>query len=706
MSGQARYVNRELSWLEFNQRVLDEARCPTTPLLERARFLAITGSNLDEFFMVRVGSLKSARDQGGAFPDPAGLKTTEQLQVIGRRVRAMVQAQYRCLTTDLMPGLRRHGIVRLRPESVEAEERLYLQQHFRQWMETVVSPVAVSGRTRMPLLRPLGLHLLVRLRSEGTVGRARRLAIIPVDPAVERLVPVPSATGFRYILAEDVIRLFGDRLFAGAGIAECVAFRITRNADMAVDEDGDVDLMSGLTRVLKERRKGECVRLEIEAGASATSRHYLERQLGIAAEDVYEIPGPLDLTALHAVANAKGYDAFRNPPWPPILPPAIDLNRSMFEQIARRDLLLLHPYESFDPVVHLVEEAAGDPDVLAIKMTLYRTSRESRIVKALSQAALNNKYVTAVVELKARFDEARNIQWARQLEEDGVQVIHGVRGLKTHAKICVIVRREPTGMVRYLHFGTGNYNEATARLYADVSLMTCDDVLGRDATAFLNAITGYSVEQNLQALAMAPSGLRKRLLALIRDEIERRRQGQRALIVAKMNSLVDTQIIEALYEASQAGVVIRLNVRGICCLRPGVKDLSENITVVSIVDRFLEHGRVFYFAHGGEDLVFLSSADWMPRNLDRRVELLIPVQDAGPRQRLIHLLEVCCADTVKGRDILPDGQYSLRTPATPTAVSSQEQLYREAVEQERDELQRRRTAFDPIQPARRRARPH
>jgi polyphosphate kinase len=552
-------------------------------------------------------------------------------------------------------------------------------------------------------LRSLGLHLLVRLRPDGGSGQARRLAIIPVDPAVERIVPVPAASGFRYILSEDVIRLFGDRLFAGAGMAECVAFRVTRNADMAVDEDGDVDLMSGLTRVLKERRKGECVRLEIEAGASATVRHYLERQLGIAAEDVYEIPGPLDLTALHAVAAAKGYDAFRNPSWPPIVPPGIDLNRSMFEQIARRDLLLLHPYESFDPVVHLVEEAASDPDVLAIKMTLYRTSRESRIVKALSQAALNNKYVTAVVELKARFDEARNIQWARQLEEDGVQVIHGVRGLKTHAKICVIVRREPTGVVRYLHFGTGNYNEVTARLYADISLLTCDDVLGRDATAFLNAITGYSVEQNLQALAMAPSGLRKRLLALIRDEIERRRQGQRAMIMAKMNSLVDAQIIDALYDASREGVQIRLNVRGICCLRPGVKGLSENITVVSIVDRFLEHGRVLYFAHGGEDLVFLSSADWMPRNLDRRVELLIPVQDPDHRRRLIHLLEICCADTVKGRDILADGHYRLRAPAAPGALASQEQLYREVVELERDELQRRRTAFDPIEPAQRRA---
>lgn len=703
MSGADRYVNRELSWLEFNQRVLDEAGCPSTPLLERARFLAITASNLDEFFMVRVGSLKSGRDPVATGPDAAGLSVDDQLARIGGRVRAMIKAQYDCLFLDLGPALREHLIVRLTPEELGPKDTLYLQDYFRQWIEPVLSPVAVGRTRRLPLPRPLGLHLMVRLRPRP--GHGRRLAVIPIEPSVDRIVPLPGDAGLRYILAEDVVRHCGSRLFAGEEIAECVAFRITRNADMAVDEDGDVDLVSGMTRVLKERRTGECVRLEIAAGASVTVRGWLMRQLGIDGRDVYEVPGPLDLTALNALAGLRGFDHLRHPSWPPILPTTIDLTRSLFDQIARRDLLLVHPYESFDPVVRLVEEAANDPAVLAIKMTLYRTSRDSRIVQALSRAALSNKYVTAVVELKARFDEARNIQWARQLAEDGVQVVHGVRGFKTHAKICLIVRRESTGLVRYMHFGTGNYNESTARLYTDLSLMTRDDVLGRDATAFFNAVTGYSVEQNLQALAMAPSGLRRQLLKLIRDETERRRQGQRAAIVAKMNSLVDVQLIEALYEASKAGVKIRLNVRGICCLKPGVPGLSESISVVSVVGRFLEHGRVFHFAHGGEDLVFISSADWMPRNLDRRIELLVPVRDPEHRRQLIHLLDVCCSDSIKGRDILADGGYRQRTPPAATALSSQETLYRESVDRERDELQRRRTTFDPIEPAPRRSHP-
>jgi polyphosphate kinase len=697
MSGRPKYINRELSWLEFNQRVLDEACCPDSPLLERAKFLAITASNLDEFFMVRVGSLKSAREQSAAATaDPAGLSRTAQLASIGTRVRAMVEAQYRCLAQDVEPALREQGILRLRPETAEAADRLYLEEHFRQVLGKVVSPAAVGGHRRMPLVRNLGLNLLVRLRPNPGLGRGHRLAVVPIDNAVERVVFVPAASGLRFMLVEDVMRLFGAQLFAGETVAECVAFRIARNAEWAVDEDGDINLMTGMNRVLRERRKSGCVRLEIEAGASVLVRHYLLRQLEISAQDMYEIPGPLDLTLLHAVAATKGFDRLRYAPWPPVQPPSIDPTRGMIEQIAQRDLLLVHPFESYEPVVRLVEEAADDPAVLSIKMTLYRTSRESRIVQALSRAAMNGKYVTAMVELRARFDEARNIRWAIQLEEDGVQVIHGVRGLKTHAKICLIVRREPTGIARYLHFGTGNYNESTARLYADISLLTCNETLGRDATAFFNAVTGYSVEQNLQALAMAPSGLRRRLLELIRAETTRSRQGHPALIMAKLNSLVDTQVIDALYEASKAGVTIRLNVRGICCLRPGVKGLSETITAVSIVDRFLEHSRVFYFAHGGEDLVFISSADWMPRNLDRRVELLVPVIDLDLRRRLIHLLEVCCADSVKGREILADGLYRLRQPTSADAIGSQEQLYRDAVAMEHEDLQRRRTTFEPL----------
>ncbi len=701
MDGPRAFVNRELSWLEFNQRVLDEACDARNPLIERARFLAITASNLDEFFMVRVGSLKAARDSRATPPDPAGLSVPEQIERIAERVRVMVAAQYRCLSEDLEPALLKRGIVRLRPESLNPADKDYLEGYFRSRVEPVLSPVSVGAHRPMPLIPNLGLNLAFRVSAKRGGPSQHRLAVVWVGKPLDRLVAVESRTGFRFVLLEDIVRLFLGRLFPDERIGECVAFRIARNADMAVDEDGDIDLASGISRVLKERRRGECVRLEIEAGASASVLGYLKRQFGVGDEGLYEVPGPLDLTFLHGLAGAPGFEDLRFRPWPPVMPPGLDPARSMFEQIARGDVLLLHPFESFEPVVRLVEEAAEDLSVVAIKMTLYRTSSDSRIVQALSRAALNGKHVTALVELKARFDEARNIRWARQLEEDGVQVIHGVRGLKTHAKVCLIVRREPAGTVRYLHFGTGNYNETTATQYTDISLLTCNEVLGQDATAFFNAVTGYSVDRRFQAIAMAPSGLRQRLLELIRDETERKRNGQESRIMAKMNALVDPVLIEALYEASRAGVPVLLNVRGICCLRPGVRGLSENIRVVSVVGRFLEHSRVFYFAHGGDGLVFLSSADWMPRNLDRRVELMVPVQDSALRKRLTHLLEMCCDDPVRGREIRADGSYVQRVPPSSDAVSSQEQTYREVVRQQHEGLLRQPRAFEPHEPVRR-----
>ena len=558
--------------------------------------------------------------------------------------------------------------------------------------------MAVGGRRRFPLLRNLGLHLLVRLRPSVAHPRRMRYAVIPIDLAMDRVILLGGGVQVRYILLEDVIRLFIDHLFPGESVVECIAFRLTRNADMSVEEEGAMDLLSGMERVLLARRKSECVRLEIESAATKQLQRFLQKALGVGDVETYHVPGPVDLSALMGLVGIEGLEQFRYPEWEPRESPLADPNRGIFDLISQRDLVLSHPYESFEPVLRLVQEASEDDQVLAIKITLYRTSRHSPVIEALRVAALRGKYVTALVELKARFDEARNIGWAKRLEEDGVQVIHGVRGLKTHSKICMVVRREPRGVVRYVHFGTGNYNEQTARLYTDISYMTCDDALGRDASTFFNAVTGYSSVQHFSKLTMAPNGLREKILELIENEAVRSRHSQPAQIVAKMNSLADRRVIDALYAASQAGVRIRLNVRGICCLRPGVPGLSENISVVSIVGRFLEHSRILYFHHGGDEQVYISSADWMPRNLDRRVELLVPVEDAASRATLLEILDANCSDCVKGRELLAEGDYRPPCPTAEDAPGSQEILCRAAEDQERQTRQSRRTIFQPHRP--------
>jgi polyphosphate kinase len=437
--------------------------------------------------------------------------------------------------------------------------------------------------------------------------------------------------------------------------------------------------------------------LEVPADASDTTCRFLQCCLDVPDGILTKTPGPLDLAAFMRLSELPGFDNLKNESWPPKPSPNVDLRSTMFEVIARRDVLLHHPYESFEPVVRLIEEAADDPDVLAIKQTLYRTSRNSPVVAALCRAAEKGKRVTALVELKARFDEERNIEWARSLEQASVQVIYGVKGLKTHAKVCIIVRREPHGVQRYVHFGTGNYNEITARIYSDISYMTNDEELGADAISFFNAVSGYSQPQQFRKIEAAPAGLRDRLLEMIETETQRKQQGQRAYITAKMNSLVDPAIIEALYTASQAGVKIQLNVRGICCLRPGVKGLSDNITVVSVVDRFLEHSRIVYFYHGGDERVFISSADWMPRNLDRRVELLVPVDDTASRRRLISILDVYFRDNVKARVLQPDGSYTKvrMSGRRKKPVSSQQVFYDEACDALKRAEQSRRTTFEP-----------
>ena len=506
---------------------------------------------------------------------------------------------------------------------------------------------------------------------------------------------VPSDEGVHFVLLEDLLTLFAQDYFADQKILEIVPFRTMRNADVELDERA-ADLLAGMKSMLLERRTSDCVRLEVFAEASHECVDFLKTCLEVEDDQIYRVPGPMDLGALMSIASVSGYRDLKFEPWPPYESPDFPSDENIFEIIAEQDRVLLHPYQDYQPVVDFVVAAANDPQVIAIKQTLYRTSRDSKIVNALRKAAEAGKHVTVVVELRARFDEQRNIDWARKLEDSGVDVVYGVRGLKTHAKICLVVRKESQGIRRYMHFGTGNYNESTAKLYTDISLLTCDRILGNDATAFFNAVTGFTQPRGLQKLAMAPLTLRNRILELIRFETDRANAGKEAAITAKMNSLVDPVLIEALYKASQAGVLIQLNIRGICCLRPGVAGLSDNIRVISIIDRFLEHSRIMHFTHAGDDITLISSADWMPRNLDRRVELLIPVESETCKQMLIDALKTFVSENVKGHVLQPDGSYHrVSASKRDIQVRSQQLLYQRAVKAQQLAKQATPTTFQP-----------
>ncbi len=706
---QSAYINRELSWLEFDQRVLEQAMYDRVPLLERLKFLAISASNLDEFFMVRVGGLRIQRERQPDLRDPTGLTPSDQLLAIYERVDQMVHNQYQCFLEQIEPNLKAEGFERVTMASASAMHRAAARRVFDEEIFSVISPIAVDPAAPFPLLVNLGSYLCVHIsaRSPNAEDAEESLeheasvfephfAFIPLGKAISRFVTLPSDKGFSYALLEDVVATFVDQFFPSDTVIECKPFRMTRNSDVTLHEDNQADLMEGMERVLHARRTASSVRLEIAEDASDSMIEFLRGALYLEPRDIFLIPGPLDLSSMMNLTGMQGFSALRDTAWPPLASPNIDPSKKMFDVIAEKDVMLCHPYESFEPVVRFIEEAADDPDVLAIKQVLYRTSRESPIVAALKLAAERGKYVTAIVELKARFDEARNIEWARELEEAGVHVIYGIRGLKTHAKICIIVRREPHGIQRYCHFGTGNYNEATARIYSDVSYFTCNEELGADATSFMNAITAFSQPHSYRRIEAAPIGLRKRLLSLIESETRRKKQGQKAYIAAKLNSLVDPEMIDALYRASQAGVQIRLNIRGICCLRAGVPGLSENITVVSIIDRFLEHARILYFYHGGDETVFLSSADWMPRNLDRRIELLVPVEDLASRRRLLEILDTYFRDNQNAWKLNPDGTYERVQPTgTQAKARAQRVLYQHAAEAVQQAEQARRNTFQP-----------
>ena len=690
------FVNRELSWLEFNQRVLDEAANASVPLMERLKFLAITASNLDEFFMVRIGSLQTAIRNNRAAVDACGMTAKQQLAAVVDRVHRMVARMYEIYLADLEPALRKLGIRRRNVTSLTPQQADYLSQLFDEQMAAILTPIAVHDPDEFPLLSGRTINVAVQLApAEGEEDF--RFAVVPFGQSDLRFISLPGEGEHEYVMGEDVIELLGQRFFGDETVISCAPFRVTRNADLSVKEGDGTDLLSEMEDVLEERKDSFCVRLEVSDSVTSPTLSFLEQLLKVSKEDVHVVPGPAGLKDMMEVASISVGAEYVYPSWEASFTGGFEAGVSVFETIRNGDQLLYHPYDSFGPVVRLIEEAAVDPDVLAIKQTLYRTSRRSPIVNALMLAAENGKNVTVMVELKARFDEARNIEWARRMELAGVQVIYGVRGLKTHAKACVVVRRETNGFRRYCHFGTGNYNESTAGLYTDVSYMTANEDLGHDIIAWFNATTGYSQLQQFRQLYTAPVSLRDRLLALIEFETQQARSGLDAGISAKVNSLVDPDVIKALYRASEAGVQIRLNVRGICCLRPGVPDLSENITVTSVIDRFLEHARLFHFTHGGDDQVLLSSADLMPRNLDRRVELLVPVLDDDCRRRVIDILELCHRDTARGRRVLSDGTFA--PPKSPEdGVRSQVTFQERATAQHKAREDASRTTFTPLGP--------
>ena len=685
------YVNREMSWLEFNYRVLGEARDKTTPLFERLKFLSITASNLDEFFMVRVASLKDMVHAGYKKPDIAGLTASEQLELIGKKTHELVDDQYKTYNRMLLPLLKQNGLrIVTSHEELTPEEAEYVDRYFEKSVYPVLTPMAVDSSRPFPLIRNKSLNIAALVKKKKGEDELD-FAMVQVPSVLPRVVEIPSDGDKTVIYLEEVIERNIDKLFLNYDIICCHPFRVMRNADLSFDEDEAEDLLKEIEKKLKRRQWGEVIRLDIEDKADKRLLKILKKELDVSGEAIYEINGPLDLTVLMKVFGLDGFDQFKTPKHIPQSVPALMNDDDIFTNIRKNDILLFHPFETFEPVVDFIQKAAKDPDVLAIKQTLYRVSGNSPIIKALAEAADNGKQVSVLVELKARFDEENNIIWAKMLEKAGCHVIYGLLGLKTHSKITLVVRKEEDGIRRYVHLGTGNYNDSTAKLYTDCGLLTCDPLIGEDATAVFNMLSGYSEPLAWNKLSLAPLWLRGRFLRLIQREIKNAKNGKPARIVAKMNSLCDKEIIANLYEASCAGVKIHLIIRGICCLKAGVPGLSENITVCSIVGQFLEHSRIFLFENDGDPKLYMGSADWMPRNLDRRVEILFPVEDEELKKRLFHILEVQMEDNVKAQYLQPDGTYAKKDRRGRQPVGAQEQFAAEAVQA----AKALRTGMDP-----------
>ncbi len=705
------YENRELSWLKFDARVLNEAKDKSIPLLERLKFVSITSSNLDEFFMVRVASLKDMVHADYRKRDIAGMTASEQLDRINTATRKLVESQYNTYNRSLVPLMAANGIhIIEKYEELTAEQAAYVDRYFEEDVYPVLTPMAVDASRPFPLIRNKTLNIAALLSSKKDEKHkdAVEFATVQVPGVLPRLVPIPADTsensgeveGRTFILLEQIIEKNIDKLFLNYHVLCAHPYRVMRNADLPIDEDEAADLLKEIQKQLKKRQWGEVIRLEVEASVDKKLLRFLKDELKVAEEDIFQISGPIDLTFLMKMYGLSGCDSLRYEPYKPQRVPEIEPGEDIFEAIRGGDILLHHPYETFDPVVDFIRQAASDPDVLAIKQTLYRVSGNSPIIASLAQAAENGKQVSVLVELKARFDEENNIVWAKKLEQAGCHVIYGLVGLKTHSKIALVVRREEDGIRRYVHLGTGNYNDSTAKLYTDCGIFTCNEAIGEDATAVFNMLSGYSEPLSWNELVLAPIWLRTRFMRLIARETKHAREGKPARIVAKMNSLCDEGIIAALYEASAAGVKIELIVRGICCLKVGIPGISENIHVRSIVGNFLEHSRIFFFLNDGEEEIYMGSADWMPRNLDRRVEILFPVLDDTLKEKVKHILDVELADNTKAHVLKPDGEYEKIDRRGKVLVNSQKQFCEEAVAAvpKTDHVYRERV-FVPAEPA-------
>ena len=674
MTQSERFTNRELSWLAFNKRVLSEAKDNHLPLMERLKFLSITASNLDEFFMVRVASLKDQVNAGYTKKDIAGMTSKEQIDAILKETHKFTTAQYNTYNRSFLPSLKKNGLkIVTEFEKLTEEQADYVDNYFQKEVFPVLTPMAVDSSRPFPLIRNRSLNigaLLMDKKKKGTID----FATVQVPSVLPRVVTIPTDGDncTTVILLEQIIEKNIQKLFLNYRVLCQAPFRVMRNADLSIDEDEAADLLIEIEKQLKKRQWGEAIRLEVEDNIDKRLLKTLRKELNLSEDAIFKINGPLDLTFLMKVYDIEGFDHLKEPKYTPQQPKMLDASRDLFEQIREHDILLHHPYETFDPVVNFVKKAASDPNVLAIKQTLYRVSSHSPIIASLAQAAENGKQVSVLVELKARFDEENNIVWAKKLEKAGCHVIYGLVGLKTHSKITLVVRKEEDGIRRYVHLGTGNYNDSTAKLYTDMGMFTSKTRYGEDATAVFNMLSGYSEPLVWNKLSLAPLWLRGKFLSLIEREKEHAKNGRTARIIAKMNSLCDPGIIEALYDASEAGVEIDLIVRGICCLRAGIKGLSEHIRVRSIVGTFLEHSRIFYFENNG-------NADWMPRNLDKRVEILFPVEDPILQEEIYHILHIQLSDTKKAHLLMPDGHYVKVDQRGKTPLNSQLYFCEEAM---------------------------
>lgn len=675
------YVNRELSWLEFDFRILNEARDKSIPLFERLKFLSITASNLDEFFMVRVASLKDMVHAKYKKTDIAGLRPEEQLELIGEKTHELVALQYSTYNRSLLPALKQQGLqIVSEHEELTEKDGNFVDRFFHDNVYPVLTPMAVDSSRPFPLIRNKSLNIAALVQKKNGAD-GLEFAMVQVPSGLPRIVELPADGNGerRVILLEEIIERNMKELFLNYNIVSAHPFRIMRNADFTLDEEEAEDLLEEIQKQLKKRQWGEVIRLEVEEKVDKRLLKILKRELSVGNDDIYEINGPLDLTFLMKMYGMSGFDELKTPSYTPQPIPAFMNDDDIFTNMRKGDILLHHPYQTFEPVVEFVRQAAKDPNVLAIKQTLYRVSGHSPIVAALAEAAERGKQVSVLVELKARFDEENNINWAKKLEKAGCHVIYGLVGLKTHCKITLVVRREEDGIRRYVHLGTGNYNDSTAKLYTDCGLMTCHPQIGEDATAVFNMLSGYSEPPTWNKLALAPLWLRSRCIRMIKREAEHARAGKPARIMAKMNSLCDKEVIANLYEASCAGVKIELVIRGICCLKAGIPGLSENITVHSIVGNFLEHARILYVENDGSPEVYMGSADWMPRNLDKRVEIMFPVEDPELKKQVIHILQVQLEDNVKAHVLQPDGTYEKIDKRGKVLVCAQEQFCEEAV---------------------------